>query len=90
MRLVFAGTPDAAVPSLTALLDSRHEVVAVVTRPDAPAGRGLRTVASPVAEVRRGARAWRCSSRAGSVTRSSWPGCASSRRTAARSSPTAR
>lgn len=40
MRLVFAGTPEAAVPSLEALLGSRHEVVAVVTRPDAPAGRG--------------------------------------------------
>jgi methionyl-tRNA formyltransferase len=51
MRLVFAGTPAAAVASLTALLESRHEVAAVVTRPDAPAGRGLRTVASPVAEV---------------------------------------
>src|SRR6185437_6680716 len=51
MRLVFAGTPAAAVASLTALVESRHEVAAVVTRPDAPAGRGLRTVASPVAEV---------------------------------------
>jgi methionyl-tRNA formyltransferase len=51
MRLVFAGTPAAAVPSLAALLDSRHEVAAVVTRPDAPAGRGLRTAASPVAEL---------------------------------------
>ncbi|HEX6856806.1 MAG TPA: methionyl-tRNA formyltransferase [Streptosporangiaceae bacterium] len=51
MRLVFAGTPAAAVPSLNALLDSRHEVAAVVTRPDAPAGRGLRTAASPVAEA---------------------------------------
>jgi methionyl-tRNA formyltransferase len=50
MRVVFAGTPDAAVASLTALLGSRHEVAAVVTRPDAPAGRGLRTVASPVAD----------------------------------------
>ncbi len=49
MRLVFAGTPEAAVPSLRALLDSpRHEVVAVVTRPDAPAGRGRRLVRSPV------------------------------------------
>ena len=48
MRLVFAGTPEAAVPSLEALLSSRHEVVAVVTRPDAPAGRGLHLVASPV------------------------------------------
>jgi methionyl-tRNA formyltransferase len=50
MRLVFAGTPETAVPSLTALLGSGHEVVAVVTRPDAPAGRGLKTAPSPVAE----------------------------------------
>ncbi|MGP7996332.1 MAG: methionyl-tRNA formyltransferase [Streptosporangiaceae bacterium] len=50
MRLVFAGTPEAAVPALDALLASRHEVVAVVTRPDAPAGRGLHLVPSPVAE----------------------------------------
>ena len=50
MRLVFAGTPEAAVPALDALLKSRHEVAAVVTRPDAPAGRGLHHAASPVAE----------------------------------------
>jgi methionyl-tRNA formyltransferase len=50
MRLVFAGTPAAAVPSLDALLKSRHEVVAVITRPDAKAGRGLRVGHSPVAE----------------------------------------
>ncbi|WP_419993395.1 methionyl-tRNA formyltransferase [Streptomyces boninensis] len=51
MRLVFAGTPEVAVPSLDALIASpRHEVVAVVTRPDAPAGRGRHMVASPVAE----------------------------------------
>jgi len=49
VRLVYAGTPDVAVPSLEALLASRHEVVAVVTRPDAPAGRGRHLVASPVA-----------------------------------------
>jgi methionyl-tRNA formyltransferase len=49
MRLVFAGTPEAAVPALDALLKSRHQVAAVVTRPDAPAGRGLRRAASPVA-----------------------------------------
>jgi methionyl-tRNA formyltransferase len=48
LRLLFAGTPAAAVPSLRALLDSRHEVVAVLTRPDAPAGRGRRLVRSPV------------------------------------------
>lgn len=51
MRLVFAGTPEVAVPALDALLASgRHEVVAVVTRPDAPAGRGRHLVASPVAQ----------------------------------------
>ena len=50
MRLVFAGTPAPAVPALEALLASRHEVVAVVTRPDAPAGRGRHLVESPVAE----------------------------------------
>jgi methionyl-tRNA formyltransferase len=49
MRLVFAGTPEVALPSLRALLESeRHEVVAVVTRPDAPAGRGRHLVRSPV------------------------------------------
>jgi methionyl-tRNA formyltransferase len=48
LRLLFAGTPEPAVPSLRALLDSRHEVVAVLTRPDAPAGRGRRLVRSPV------------------------------------------
>ena len=48
MRLVFAGTPEPAVAALDALLSSRHEVVAVVTRPDAPAGRGRSLVASPV------------------------------------------
>ncbi|WP_441247316.1 methionyl-tRNA formyltransferase [Kitasatospora sp. McL0602] len=50
MRLVFAGTPEVAVPALDALLASEHEVVAVVTRPDAPAGRGRKLVASPVAQ----------------------------------------
>ncbi|MEH0581918.1 MULTISPECIES: methionyl-tRNA formyltransferase [Streptomyces] len=50
MKLVFAGTPEVAVPALDALLASgRHEVAAVVTRPDAPAGRGRRLIASPVA-----------------------------------------
>ena len=47
---MFAGTPAAAVPSLDALLKSRHEVAAVITRPDAPAGRGRRVGPSPVAE----------------------------------------
>ena len=49
MRLVFAGTPAVAVPSLRALLASRHTVAAVVTRPDAPAGRGRNVEPSPVA-----------------------------------------
>lgn len=51
MRLVFAGTPAPAVPSLQAVLASRHDVVAVVTRPDAPAGRGRRPAPSPVREA---------------------------------------
>jgi len=46
MRLVFAGTPDTAVPALDALLASRHEVAAVVTRPDAPSGRGRKVEAT--------------------------------------------
>jgi len=50
MRVVFAGTPEVAVPSLDAIAKSRHELVGVVTRPDAPAGRGRRLVASPVAQ----------------------------------------
>ena len=49
MRLVFAGTPQVAVPALEALLGSRHDVAAVLTRPDAPAGRGIRLTPSPVA-----------------------------------------
>jgi len=49
VRLVFAGTPRAALPSLRALIGSpRHDVVAVLTRPDAPVGRGRRTERSPV------------------------------------------
>ncbi|WP_061299120.1 methionyl-tRNA formyltransferase [Herbidospora cretacea] len=51
MRLVFAGTPETALPSLRALLASGHEVVAVVTRPDAQSGRGRRLQPSPVAEL---------------------------------------
>ncbi|SCK07241.1 methionyl-tRNA formyltransferase [Streptomyces sp. WMMB 714] len=51
MKLVFAGTPEVAVPALDALIASeRHEVAAVVTRPDARAGRGRRLVPSPVAQ----------------------------------------
>lgn len=50
MRLLFAGTPAVAVPALEALLASRHEVVAVLTRADARAGRGRRLAPSPVRE----------------------------------------
>jgi methionyl-tRNA formyltransferase len=52
VRLAFAGTPAPAVPTLQALLDStRHEVVAAITRPAAPAGRGRRSTPSPVADL---------------------------------------
>ncbi len=47
LRLVFAGTPAVALPSLDAIAASGHELLAVVTRPDAPAGRGRRLVRSP-------------------------------------------
>jgi methionyl-tRNA formyltransferase len=53
VRLLFAGTPEVALPSLRALLSSRHEVVAVLTRPDAPRGRGRGLTASPVAALAR-------------------------------------
>jgi len=48
LRIVFAGTPDFAVPALAALHDAGHEVVAVYTQPDRPAGRGRELAASPV------------------------------------------
>jgi methionyl-tRNA formyltransferase len=52
MRLVFAGTPQVAADTLSRLLaGSHHEVVAVLTRPDAPQGRSSRPVPSPVAEL---------------------------------------
>src|SRR5918998_2273187 len=47
MRLIFAGTPSVALPALDAIAASGHELLAVVTRPDAPAGRGRRLVRSP-------------------------------------------
>lgn len=50
VRIVFAGTPEVALPALEALIASHHEVVAVLTRPDAPAGRGRTLAASPVAD----------------------------------------
>jgi methionyl-tRNA formyltransferase len=50
VRVVFAGTPEVAIPALDAIAASRHELVGVVTRPDGPAGRGRKLVASPVAQ----------------------------------------
>ncbi|AEG01872.1 methionyl-tRNA formyltransferase [Methylomonas methanica] len=51
MRIVFAGTPDFAVPTLQAILDSDHEVCGVYTQPDRPAGRGRKLTASPVKQL---------------------------------------
>ncbi len=94
MRLVFAGTPQAAVPALDALLGSRHEVAAVITRPDAPAGRGSRDTGrrvtpSPVAVRARDA-GIEVLTPGGPATRPSSSGSARSARTAAPSSRTAR
>lgn len=50
MRVVFAGTPEVALPALEAIVASRHELVGIVTRPDAPAGRGRRLTPSPVGQ----------------------------------------
>jgi methionyl-tRNA formyltransferase len=51
MKIIFAGTPDFAVPSLQALLDSNYEVCAVYTQPDRPAGRGRHEQISPIKEL---------------------------------------
>lgn len=51
LRIVFAGTPAFALPALRALRDSSHQLVAVYTRPDRPAGRGRKLAASPVKTV---------------------------------------
>ncbi len=51
LRIIFAGTPDFSVPPLQALLASEHDVVAVYTQPDRPAGRGRKLSPSPVKEV---------------------------------------
>jgi methionyl-tRNA formyltransferase len=50
MRVVFAGTPETALPALDAIAASTHDLVGVVTRPDAPAGRGRKLTPSPVAQ----------------------------------------
>ena len=51
MRIVFFGTPEVAVPYLTALIEAGHEIVAVVTQPDRPAGRGRKSRPSAVKEA---------------------------------------
>ncbi|MEZ5479841.1 MAG: methionyl-tRNA formyltransferase [Thiolinea sp.] len=51
LRIVYAGTPEFAVPALRALLDSEHTVCAVYTQPDRPAGRGRKIQFSPVKQV---------------------------------------
>jgi methionyl-tRNA formyltransferase len=51
LKIIFCGTPAFAAPSLQALLDSRHETVAVYTQPDRPAGRGQQESASPVKQL---------------------------------------
>ena len=50
MRIVFMGTPDFAVPTLTALVEGGHEVIAAVTQPDKPKGRGKSVLMTPVKE----------------------------------------
>lgn len=51
LEIIFAGTPDFAVPPLKALIESGHQIVAVYTQPDRPAGRGRKLTASPVKQI---------------------------------------
>lgn len=51
MRIIYAGTPDFAVPALQGLIDAGHEIVMVLTQPDRPAGRGMQLKASPVKQL---------------------------------------
>lgn len=51
LKIIFAGTPEFSVPSLQVLLDSAHDVVAVYTQPDRPAGRGRHLTASPIKQL---------------------------------------
>lgn len=51
LRIVYAGTPDFSVPALKALIDSQHDVVAVYTQPDRPAGRGRKITFGPVKQT---------------------------------------
>jgi methionyl-tRNA formyltransferase len=48
MKIIFAGTPEFAVPALAALIQAGHQIVMVLTQPDRPAGRGMKFKASPV------------------------------------------
>ena len=51
LKIIFAGTPDFAVPALAALIDAGHDVRLVLTQPDRPSGRGMKLKASPVKEL---------------------------------------
>jgi methionyl-tRNA formyltransferase len=51
LRIIFAGTPEFAVPTLVALIAAGHKVTLVLTQPDRPAGRGMKLKASPVKEL---------------------------------------
>jgi methionyl-tRNA formyltransferase len=51
MKIIFAGTPEFAVPALAALIAAGHEIVMVLTQPDRPAGRGMQLKASPVKQL---------------------------------------
>jgi len=51
MKIIFAGTPEFAVPALAALIAAGHEIVLVLTQPDRPAGRGMKLKGSPVKEL---------------------------------------
>ncbi|MFK5950343.1 MAG: methionyl-tRNA formyltransferase [Methylococcales bacterium] len=51
MKIIFSGTPDFAVPALQMLIDSKHQVCAVYTQPDRPAGRGRKLTPSPVKKL---------------------------------------
>ena len=90
MRLVFAGTPEVALPALDAIAASGHELVGVVTRPDAPAGRGRRLHAVAGRPAGRGARRARPQARPPARPRLPGRAARAAPRTAARSSPTAR
>lgn len=51
LKIIFAGTPDFAVPALAALIEAGHHLVLVLTQPDRPSGRGMKLKASPVKEL---------------------------------------